>query len=76
MEECQQVNKSFLSRSADQSQLLNDHVVLITGFTRRIFVPAYNDDFFTVDVRKYKSPKIYLGHEVDVYKRQNQYRSR
>ena len=40
--------------------------MLITGLTRRIVVPGYNGDLLTVDVRKYKSPKIYLGHEVEV----------
>ncbi|KAJ4442409.1 hypothetical protein ANN_03995 [Periplaneta americana] len=34
--------------------------------TRRIVVPGYRGDLLTVEVRKYKSPNIYLDHEVEI----------
>ena len=66
LEECRRVNKSFQSNSADQSQLLNDLVVLISGITKIIVVPGFRGNLMTVDVRKHRSPKIYLGHEVEI----------
>lgn len=66
LEECQKVNKSFQSSTADRSKLLQDLVVLLVGLTRRIVVPGYRGDLLTVAVRKYKSPNIYLGHEVEI----------
>lgn len=66
LEECQKVNKSFQSSTADPSKLLKDLILLIVGITRRIVVPGYRGDLLTVEVRKYKSPNIYLGHEVEI----------
>ncbi|KAJ4438314.1 hypothetical protein ANN_14256 [Periplaneta americana] len=65
LEECQKVKKSFQSSTADPSKLLKDLILLIVGITRRI-VPGYREDLLTVEVRKYKSPNIYLGHEVEI----------
>lgn len=68
LKDVNRVNKSFESNDTDITKLLEDLNQLLQSIFQMLVLPSYYGkiDPMTCKIEDYLSPKIYLGHEVEI----------
>lgn len=65
LQEVQNVNKKFESKSQDPTKLLNDLILLIKSLCCKIVLPGFRLDFENSKVENHLDPNPYLGYEFE-----------